>query len=96
MFVFYLGVAGRQPLQGYAAPPISFIICNQLICLYAMIVHLEMGNKYHIISCIMTVGVEALDCNSDVVKEILRLPHVQPAMLISAQTRVARSMEDRW
>jgi hypothetical protein len=50
MFVFYLGVAGRQPLQGYAAPPISFIICNQLICLYAMIVHLEMGNKYHIIS----------------------------------------------
>ena len=32
MFVVYLGLAGRQPLQGYAAPPVSFIIFNQFIC----------------------------------------------------------------
>ena len=25
MFVFYLGVAGRQPLQGYAAPPFPLL-----------------------------------------------------------------------
>jgi len=46
----FWGVAGRQPLQGYRAPPNSFITLNQLIYLYALVVNLEIGNKYHIIS----------------------------------------------
>jgi len=49
MFVVYLGLAGRQPLHCYAAPHIYFIILNQLIYLYAIVVNVETENKYHII-----------------------------------------------
>jgi len=55
MFVVYLGAAGKQPLQGYAVPPNSVIIFNQLIYLYAMVVNLEMGNKYHIIYVVFSI-----------------------------------------
>jgi len=43
MFVVYFGVAGRQPLQGYTAPLISFIIFNKLTYLYAMVINLEIN-----------------------------------------------------
>ena len=41
-------------------------------------------------------GIEALQCTADVIKEIPRLERVAPAMLISAQSCVARSLEETW
>eukprot|EP00794_Sanderia_malayensis_P011320 gene11320-12506_t len=39
---------------------------------------------------------KALACNADIVKELSQMTKVTPAMLVSAQTCVARSMEDKW
>ena len=37
-----------------------------------------------------------LDCTADIVLELPNIKKVTPAMLTSAQTFVARSMEEQW